>query len=134
MTSLPMNEPMTILNIITRVILAPNERLTLFDLRTQLFRINVELSTHYHEHTRKKFSSRDTFSKIFFSSSVTELQWPKWVLNSMGKQCHFDHWWPKKYPKKLFIKQIPKSKSKPNRNLAQTYFVWKQSWLQFLCF
>ena len=35
MTSLPMSEPMTILNIITSVILAPKERLTLLDLRTQ---------------------------------------------------------------------------------------------------
>ena len=37
-----------------RVIHDPKERLTPFDLRTKTFRVNVELSTHYHKHTRKK--------------------------------------------------------------------------------
>ena len=30
-----------------RVILAPNDDLTPFDLRAQIFRVNVELSVHY---------------------------------------------------------------------------------------
>jgi len=36
---------------IARVILTPKERLTSFDLRTQTFRVNVELSTYHHDHT-----------------------------------------------------------------------------------
>ena len=31
----------------TRVILAPNDDLTPFDLRAQIFRVNMELSVHY---------------------------------------------------------------------------------------
>ena len=39
----------------TRVIHAPNNVLAPNDQGTQTFRVNVELSTYYREHTRKKF-------------------------------------------------------------------------------
>ena len=65
------------LMVMSRVILAPDERLTPFDLRTQTFRVHVELSTNYHRHTRKiNFRAErllsDIFS-IFFSSSVAKI-------------------------------------------------------------
>ena len=35
--------------VITRVILAPNDVLTSFDIRAQIFRVNVEFSVYKHE-------------------------------------------------------------------------------------
>ena len=55
-----------------RVIHAPNDLLTPFDLRGQTFRVNVELPTYNYENSRKNFllaemSLTDIFSeKIFF--------------------------------------------------------------------
>ena len=52
-----------------RVILAPKERLTPFDLRTQTFRVNVELSTYYHGHTRKIFlRTKKKILRTFFQN------------------------------------------------------------------
>ena len=51
-------------NAMIRVIHAPKERLTPFDLRTKTFRVNVELSTHYHKHTRKKIRAERLLSEI----------------------------------------------------------------------
>ena len=58
--------------IMTRLSLALFDLLTPFDLRAQTFRVNVELPTHNHEHSRKKFllaerSLSDIFQRrIFF--------------------------------------------------------------------
>ena len=43
--------------IMIRVILAPKERLTPFDLRAQIFRVNVELSAY--NRGQKKFRKND---------------------------------------------------------------------------
>ena len=47
-----------------RVILAPHELLTLFDLRGQTFRVNLESSTYSHGYTRKS-SPKVTFGYFF---------------------------------------------------------------------
>ena len=44
------------LDLMIRVILAPKERLTPFDLRAQIFRVNVELSAH--NRGQKNFSKK----------------------------------------------------------------------------
>ena len=56
----------------SRVILAQNDDLTPFDLRAQIFRVNVKLSAHYHE--QKKFEkmyrndlSVEIFTVFFFT-------------------------------------------------------------------
>ena len=72
-----------------RVILAPKERFTLFDLRTQTFRVHVELSTYYHRHARKiNFRAErlltDIFS-IFFSGSETVSFWPNITMKTSVK-------------------------------------------------
>ena len=46
----------------TRVILAPNDDLTPFDLRAQILRVNVELSVHYRG---QKFFSKKCPKMIF---------------------------------------------------------------------
>ena len=46
--------------VITRVILARNDVLTPFDLRAQIFRVNVELSAYYHgQNNFRKMSEFD---------------------------------------------------------------------------
>ena len=60
--------------LMTRVILARNYVLTPFDLRAQIFRVNVELSDYYRG--QKKFSKKMTESdlsarKIFFLEVMT---------------------------------------------------------------
>ena len=52
--------------VITRVILARNDVLTPFDLRAQIFRVNVELSAYYRVQKifRKKYSKMTFFEKI----------------------------------------------------------------------
>ena len=49
----------------------PKDRVTPFDFKVQTFRVHVELPTHYHDLTQKKFFRAkrllsDIFSKIFF--------------------------------------------------------------------
>ena len=46
----------------TRVILAQNDVLTPFDLRAQIFGVNVKIFTYYLEHTRKKKSNQKVTS------------------------------------------------------------------------
>ena len=55
------------LEIICRVIVAPNDLLTPFDLRAQMFRVNVEFSTCHHGQTflSKKYP-KVTFRLEFF--------------------------------------------------------------------
>ena len=81
----------------TRVILEPNDLLTSFDLRTQTFRVGVELAFYYRRQTRKKNSSRKVtfghFFKNFFSKSVAKMD---------IKRLHWDQWWPILYPKNFF--------------------------------
>ena len=52
--------------VMTRVLLSPNDVLTPFELRGQIFRVNVELSTYYRE--QKKISKK--CPKIFFDNSA----------------------------------------------------------------
>ena len=63
----------------TRVILAPKERLTLFDLRTQTFRVNMVLFTYYNNHAQKivknncfdvTIMQKHVTSKQFFCSKI----------------------------------------------------------------
>ena len=41
-----------------RVIHAPNDILTSFDLWAQIFRIDVEFAADYHSHTQKNFATK----------------------------------------------------------------------------
>ena len=55
---------------ITRVILAPNDLFTPFDLKAQTFRVNVEWSTYYHGpmihgHTKKIVEPEGYFRTFF---------------------------------------------------------------------
>ena len=104
-----------------RVILDPKNILTPFDLRTQTFRVNAELSTYYGEYTRKNFESKGYFrtffqilkievkrffwtigdrqhTQTFFSSQWVTLGhffrilWPKWVTKiSFLTKIHHKH-------------------------------------------
>ena len=77
--------------VMSRVILAPKERLTHFDLRAQIFRVNVELSAY--NRGQKKFRKNDR-------------KWPvgskKIFIQVFLKPSVLDHWWPKRYKKKFF--------------------------------
>ena len=76
----------------TSVILAPKDP---FDLRTQTFRVNVELSTYYHRHTRKKFFDSKGYFRTFFSKKKI----PGSAAKMGIKRLHLDHWWSSTYPK-----------------------------------
>ena len=78
----------------TRVILAPKERLTPFDLRGQNFRVNVEFSTYYRG--LKKFSKK--WPKVTFRLE-------KKFLQVFLKPSVLDHWWPKRY-KNFFFRTV----------------------------
>ena len=54
---------------ITRVMLAPNDVLTPFDLRTQNFRVNVELSAYYRGREKFRKMSESDFFGVFWNSS-----------------------------------------------------------------
>ena len=75
----------------SRVILARNDLLTLFDLRAQNFRVNVEFSTC---HRGQKIFSKKC-PKVTFRLE-------KKILNYFLKQLLSDRWWSKKYQKLFF--------------------------------
>ena len=67
----------------SRVIHAPHDALTPFDPRVQTFRVNMELTTHYHKHTRKIFEPKGYFRTLFRS-----------LLAKMStKNSLLDHFW-----------------------------------------
>ena len=70
-------------SVITRVVLGPNDVLTPFDLRTQTFRVNVELATYYHKHTRKKIFEPKGYFRTFFQKIFFRVQWPRWGSNGV---------------------------------------------------
>ena len=67
---------------ICRVILAPNDDLAPFDPRTQILRVNVELSVHYRG--QKNFSKK--CPKVTFRLG-------KKILLGFLKQLILDQWW-----------------------------------------
>ena len=75
----------------SRVILAPNDVLTPFDLRAQNFRVIVEFSTC---HRGQNFFSKKC-PKVTF-----RLEKKFWII--FLKQLLSDHWWSKKYQKLFF--------------------------------
>ena len=76
------------------VVHAPFDALTTFDPTVQTFRINMELSTHYHKHPRKKFSIRKVTFGNFFKKHFFELSRLTWVSKSL-----LGHFWSSKYQK-----------------------------------
>ena len=66
----------------TSVTVAPKKRLTPFDLRAQIFRVNVKLSVYYHE--QKNFRKND--QKCPFGSTKF------WAVRTLYIS---DHWSPK---------------------------------------
>ena len=52
-------------DVMIRVIPAPNYVLTPSGLRTRILRVNMKLSTYYHEYARKKFRAERLLSDIF---------------------------------------------------------------------
>ena len=55
----------------TRVILASNDFLTPFDLRAQIFRVNVELSVHYRGQKIFRKNDRKFFETVGFGPLMT---------------------------------------------------------------
>ena len=80
--------------VIIRVILAPNDLLTRFDLRAKNFRVNVKLSVHYRGH---KFFSKKC-PKVTFWLEKNFISFLKNWLDLGGhmgiKGLGLDHWWP----------------------------------------
>ena len=79
-------------HIMTRIFPAPKDP---FDLRTQTFRVNVELTTYYHRHTRKKnFRLERILSDIFFQKKKSGVQRPRWASNdSIRTTDDLQHTW-----------------------------------------
>ena len=76
----------------SRVIHAPYDALTPFDLRVQTFRVNMELTTHYHKLTRKKIFEPKSYFWTFKKS----------FLAKMGiKKSLLDHFWSSTYQKMI---------------------------------
>ena len=80
--------------IMTRAILTLYDLLIPFDLRAQTFRVNMELPTYYHQHTRKKIifekmsesdlSAYKNFFENAHDSKWAILHWP-WKFGSLGQ-------------------------------------------------
>ena len=68
----------------TRVIHAQNDVLTSFDLRAQIFRVDVEFAADYLGHTQKKNRAERLLSDIFSKKSSS-------VVKMDIKQYNFDH-------------------------------------------
>ena len=66
----------------TGVILAPNDDWTLFELRAQIFRVNVELSVHYRG--QKIFSQK--FPKVTLSREFYQTEF----LNLMNSYIYIE--------------------------------------------
>ena len=78
----------------TKLVLARNDPLTSFDLRAQIFRVNVEFSTSWTNIFFEKMSESDLSArKIFFGSFVETMPFEVQSLNN---------WWPTKYKKDFF--------------------------------
>ena len=58
------------MKVLFRVILAPKERLTPFDLWTETLRVYVEWSTYYHRNIRKKIFRAERLLSDIFSKKI----------------------------------------------------------------
>ena len=77
-------------NIMTRVILAPNDLMTPFDLRAQNFRVNLKLSLHYRG--QKFFFEK--MSEILFAIShdFSSISRTTLIMTFFSKTLQISNW------------------------------------------